>query len=147
MAGPAAVGMIAKAIAALSDEHARRRIGWVIAGILSPILLLIVLILSLLSAAAAHNSSNAVELCFRGGAIPVSTPSEYREYIEDMRSSFELLDSSIEEINSEMEDESLDNNRVKAIFMLSISEKTVLPTKIISDLRSVLSPMKSAPEL
>lgn len=115
MAGPAAVGMIAKTVAALSDEHARKRIGWVVAGILSPILLVIVFIASLLSAAAAHNS-NAVELCFHGGAIPASTPSEYREYIKDMRSSFELLNSPIEEINSEMEDESLDSIRVKAIF-------------------------------
>lgn len=115
MAGPAAISMIAKAAAALTDERTRRDLGWVIAGILSPILLMIVLIVSLLSAAASHNS-NAVDLCFHGGAIPDSTPSEYREYIEDMQNGFALLDSEIEKLNSEMENDRLDSTRVKAIF-------------------------------
>lgn len=115
MAAPAAVGMLVKAALALSDERARKRMGWIIVGILSPILLIIVLMVSLLSATAEHNN-NAVELSFHGGTVPDSIPLEYRQYIEDMQKSFALLDSEIVNLNNEMEDESLDSTRVKAIF-------------------------------
>ena len=115
MAAPAVASVLVKVALTLSDEHTRKRIGWIIVGILSPILLMIVLIVSLLSATAAHNN-NAVELCFHGGMITASVPLEYREYIEDMQSSFTLLDSVIEDLNGEMENESLDRTRVKAIF-------------------------------
>ena len=115
MAAPAVASVLVKAALTLSDERARRGMGWMIVGILSPILLMIVLIVSLLSATAAHNN-NAVELCFQGGAIPASAPLEDRQYIEDMQKSFTSLDSAIEYLNDEMEDESLDSTRVKAIF-------------------------------
>ncbi len=117
MADPATIGLAVKAAAAvLSDERIRKVIGWIIAAILSPLILIIVLICGLLSGTADHNSM-AVELCFNGGAISGSAPKNYRGYIEDMRSSFGLLDDSIASLNAEMEDgDCLDPVRVKSTF-------------------------------
>lgn len=117
MADPATIGLAVKAAAtALSDERLRKTIGWIIAAVLSPLILIIVLICSLLSGTADHNNT-AIGLCFEGGVISGNVPESYRGYIEDMRSSFTLLDGSIASINSEMENgDSLDSIRVKAIF-------------------------------
>jgi len=117
MADPATIGLAAKAaVTALSDERLRKTIGWIVAAILSPFILIIVLICGLLSGTADHNNT-AIELCFNGGAISDSVPENYRGYIEDMRSSFTMLDGSIASLNAEMEDgDSLDSVRVKATF-------------------------------
>jgi murein DD-endopeptidase MepM/ murein hydrolase activator NlpD len=117
MADPATITAVAKAAAAvLSDERTRKTIGWIIAAILSPLILIIVLFCALLSGTADHNNT-AVELCFHGGVIPGSMPADYREYIGDMRQSFTLIDVAIATINADMEDSSsLDSVRVKAIF-------------------------------
>ncbi len=117
MADPATITAVAKAAAAaLSDERLRKTIGWVIAAVLSPLILVIVLVCSLLSGTTNHNNT-AVELCFHGGVIPASMPAEYREYIGDMRQSFTLIDGAIASVNAEMEGgDSLDDDRVKAIF-------------------------------
>lgn len=107
--------VIKAAAALLSDERARKGIGWIIAAILSPIIVLLALLCSL-SAGSGHNAS-VVELCFNGGTLPPDTPAEYAAYIEDMRSSLGLLDGFIEDINGMTEEEkSLDGTRVKAIF-------------------------------
>lgn len=117
MADPATLTEIAKAAAAvLSDERTRKTIGWTIAAILSPFILIIVLICSLLSGTTNHNNT-AVELCFHGGVIPGSMPEDYREYIGDMRHSYTLIDGATATVNAQMEDgDSLDDYRVKAIF-------------------------------
>ncbi len=53
MADPTTIGLIAKAaISALSDERLRKGIGWTIAAILSPFILIIVIICGLLSGTA-----------------------------------------------------------------------------------------------
>ncbi|MEG0217872.1 MAG: M23 family metallopeptidase [Raoultibacter sp.] len=111
------IAEIAKAAAtALSDEKLRKTIGWVIAAILSPVILIVVLICSLLSGTANHNNT-AVELTFNGGVISGQVPEEYRAYITEMRDCFTSLDSAISEVESMMEDGgSLDEIRVKAIF-------------------------------
>lgn len=112
----ATAAAIKAAIAALSDDNARKKLGWVLAAILSPVILLIAFLCSLGSGAARHNLS-AVELCFYDMAIPTDVPDEYRVCIEAMRSGFILLDSAIVEINEQTEDGSgLDDIRVKAIF-------------------------------
>ena len=72
------------AAAALSDEDTRRKLGWIVAAICSPLILTLALICALLSGSAEHNNS-AVLLCFNGGSIPGKTPTEYVAYIEDMR--------------------------------------------------------------
>ena len=117
MADPATIGLAVKAAAAaLSDERLRKTIGWIIAAIVAPLVLLLVIICSLLSGTADHNNT-AVGLCFDGGVISGNVPESYRGYIEDMCGSFTLLDGSIANINSEMEGgDSLDSVRVKAIF-------------------------------
>ena len=93
------VAALAKlAAAALSDEDTRRKLGWIVAAICSPLILTLALICSLLSGSAEHNNS-AVLLCFNGGNIPGKTPAEYVAYIEDMRRSFTLLDDAIAAVN------------------------------------------------
>ena len=92
MAVPAAA--LAKAAAmALSSEKGRKTIGWVVAAILSPAILLVAFFCSLGSGAADHNRS-AVELCFYGGTIPAGGPAEYRACIEEMRNTLTQLDIS-----------------------------------------------------
>ncbi len=112
----AAVAAVKAAIAALADEKTRKKIGWILVAILSPIIVIVALFCSLLSAASQHNVST-VELCFRGGTLPADTPADYLADIRRMQDSFRMLDSIVEEINSLLEDgESLDSDRVKAIF-------------------------------
>ena len=102
--------------AALSDDEARKKLGWIVAALLAPILLLAAFFCSLLSGSVDHNNS-AVLLCFNGGTIPDKTPAEYVAYIEDMRCSFTLLDSAIATVNNMTEgSDSLDDIRVKAVF-------------------------------
>lgn len=108
--------LVAKTAAlALANEKPRKAIGWVLVAVLSPIILFIAFLCSLASGASSHNLS-AVELCFYDGTIPASAPGEYHAYIEDMRSSFVLLDGYIDQINEQAEEASLDNIRVKAAF-------------------------------
>ena len=111
------VAALAKiAAAALSDEDTRRKLGWIVAAICSPLILTLALICSLLSGSAEHNNS-AVLLCFNGGNSPGNTPAEYVAYIADMRRSFTLLDDAIAAVNDMVEGESsLDGIRVKAVF-------------------------------
>lgn len=114
MADPILLARAAAAI--LTDERTRKAAGWTIVAILSPLIVLIAFLCALGSGAATHNVS-AAELCFHGGTIPADTPEEYQVYIEDMRSSFTLLDSFIATINNQIEEDgSLDEIRVKAIF-------------------------------
>ena len=109
--------LIARAAATvLTDENTRKTMGWIIVAVLSPIILVIAFVCALASGSATHNVS-AAELCFYGGELRQDTPEEYRTYIEDMRTSFELLDGFITTANSKTEGEkSLDEIRVKAFF-------------------------------
>ena len=108
---------IARAVAALAaDEESRKKLGWIVAALLAPIILLAAFFCSLLSGSVDHNNS-AVLLCFHGGDIPAKTPVEYVAYIEDMRRSFTVLDSAIATVNDMTEgSDSLDDIRVKAVF-------------------------------
>jgi len=115
LANPA---LIAKAAAIiLTDEKARKAVGWTLVAILSPLILLIAFLCALGSGATEHNIT-AVELCFYDTiGIPAETPEEYRLCIEAMRASFAQLDIAIAAINENTEEEtSLDDIRVKAIF-------------------------------
>ena len=111
------IALIARAAAmGLTDENARKTIGWTLVAVISPIILLIAFLCALASGSATHNIS-AAELCFYGGTLPADTPEEYRTYIEDMRTSFGLLDGFISTVNGMTEEEkSLDDIRVKAVF-------------------------------
>ena len=110
--------LLAKAAAlALTDENARKGIGWCIVAILSPIIILLALLCSVAAGTAEHNVS-AAEFCFSSVALPADLPEEYKASIENMRAHFAELDTILEDIGSRTEgDESLDEIRVKAIFM------------------------------
>lgn len=109
--------LLAKAAAlALTDENARKGIGWCIVAILSPIIILLALLCSVAAGTAEHNVS-AAEFCFSSIALPADLPDEYKASIENMRAHFAELDTILEDIGSRTEgDESLDEIRVKAIF-------------------------------
>ena len=112
----ATAAAIKAALLALTNENTRKKIGWVLVAILSPVILIVALICSIFSSTSQQNVST-VELCFHGGTISSEVAPEYRKYVLEMRESFSTLDSMVEEINSLLEDgESLDANRVKAIF-------------------------------
>lgn len=114
MASPALLARAASLL--LTDEDTRKKIGWVVVAILAPIILLAAFFCALGSAAADHNTF-AVELCFNGGEIPAEFPEEYRLCLEAMRDSLSALDSTVTEINGQMEEgASLDALKVKALF-------------------------------
>lgn len=93
--------LIAKAgMIILTDEKARKAVGWVLVAVLSPLILLIAFLCSLGSGASGHNAS-AVEVCFNGAAIPASAPAEYRACLENMRSSLALVDTAVSTINAQ----------------------------------------------
>ena len=107
-----------KAVIALaSDKRTWKGVGIILTAIATPFLLIAAVLCSMLYGTAKHNNA-AVDLTFNGGVIPVSMPSEYREYITEMRSCFSSLDRAISEVESKMEDgDSLDSVRVKAVFL------------------------------
>ena len=76
MANPALIARAAAII--LTDEKARKAVGWALVAILSPLILLIAFLCSLGSGSAEHNITT-VELCFYDTvAIPADIPEEYR---------------------------------------------------------------------
>ena len=83
---------------------------------MAPFILLVVILCSMLSGTANHNNA-AVELTFYGGSLPITMPSEYKDYITEMRDCFSSLDGAIATVEGMMEDgDSLDSNRIKAVF-------------------------------
>ena len=113
MANPA---LIKAAVVLLTDKRTWKAIGVVIAAILTPFILLVVILCSMLSGTANHNNA-AVELTFYGGSLPITMPSEYKDYITEMRDCFSSLDGAIATVEGMMEDgDSLDSNRIKAVF-------------------------------
>ena len=100
----------------LTDEKARKVLGWAIAAILSPIIVVVAFLCALGSGTASHNNA-AVQLCFQDGPMPDGIPAEYRVCVERMRRYFAELDGAIADMESNMEDGgSLDPIRVKAVF-------------------------------
>lgn len=114
MANLAAVAKVL--VALVTDEKARKCLGWALVAILAPVIVTAALVCSL-AVGAAENNVSAVQLCFSGGIVPAEVPEEYRAYIQEMQSSFVLLDRAVDEINGQTEGGgSLDATCVKAIF-------------------------------
>lgn len=111
------IGLIVNAVVtALSDSRLRKGIGWTIAAILSPFILIIIILIGFLSGTANHNNS-ALDLSFHESVISRNIPDDYKGHIKDMRNSFVMLDKGIRQVNSQIkDDDSLDSIRVKAIF-------------------------------
>ena len=109
--------MLWKAAAAgLSDEHARKRIGWVLAAVLSPVILLAAVLCSMGGAESEHNTKT-VSSVFYETSFSENVPAEFQTHVDDMKSAFRHLDSAVASANSRMENgNSLDPLRVKAVF-------------------------------
>lgn len=110
-------GVIAKAAAMLlSNEKTRKGLGWVVVAILSPLILIAVVLCSMGTGTADHNN-HAVKASFYGATYSDEIPADYRVHVEDMRTAFSLLDSSVASVNASAADGiGLDPIRVKAIF-------------------------------
>ena len=79
-----AAALVKAAILALTDENTRKKIGWALAAILSPVILLIAFLCALGSGTASHNLS-VVELCFYGGTVPPETLMSTAPTLRDAR--------------------------------------------------------------
>lgn len=116
MADPATIGLAVKAAAAaLSDERLRKTIGWIVAAVLSPLILIIVLICGLVSGSADHNNA-AVDLTFNGGSFSASVPAEYTAHIREMKACFAVLDQALSDAQAGLDDGSLDSVRIKSVY-------------------------------
>ena len=110
-------GVIAKAAAMLlSNEKARKGLGWIVVAILSPLILIAVVLCSMGTGTADHNN-HAVKASFYGATYSDEIPADYKVHVEDMRTAFSLLDSSVASVNASAADGiGLDPIRVKAVF-------------------------------
>lgn len=115
MAAPAAIVLAAKAaVLAATDKRTRTAVASVVAAVCLPFILVTVMVLSLLDGTSNHNFS-AVDLSFHGGGLSEKVPEEYRQYIEDIRISFQNLDSLIDDVDN-LEGGEIDANRVRSYF-------------------------------
>ena len=115
MAASAAITLAVKAAAvAGTDKRARTAIASVVVAVFLPFILMTFMILGALDGTSTHNFS-AVDLSFHGGTLSEKVPEEYREYIEDIRKSFQNLDSLIAGVD-DLEGGEIDASRVKAWF-------------------------------
>ena len=104
------------AAAALSSEKLRRRFGWVLVAVLSPVILLVAVLCSIGTGGAEHNSFT-VSACFYGSGYSEEVPAEFQAHVTAMRDAFSLLDSAVAGVNASAEDGGLDPTWVKAVFM------------------------------
>ena len=107
--------LVRLAAAVLSTEKGRKTVGWVIAAILSPLILLAAFLCSFGTAAVEHNNF-AVSASFYGPAFTDKIPTEYKDHITEMRTAFSLLDSAVTAVNARAESGGLDPLQVKAVF-------------------------------
>ncbi len=109
-------GAAAKAaLAALSSGKARKAAGWIAAAILSPLIVLTAFVCALAGGTANHNDL-AVKASFYGTEFSDDVPSEFREHIEDMQTSFSVLDRAVTAVNSAAEGGGVDLGQVKSVF-------------------------------
>lgn len=110
-------GVIAKAAAMLlSNKKTRKGLGWLVVAILSPLILIAVVLCSMGTGTADHNN-HAVKASFYGATYSDEIPADYKVHVEDMRTAFSLLDSSVASVNASAADGiGLDPIRVKAVF-------------------------------
>lgn len=108
---------VAKAAAMLlTNEKTRKGIGWILVAIFSPLILIAVVLCSMGTGTADHNN-HAVKASFYGASYSDEIPVDYRAHVDDMRTAFSLLDSSVAAVNASAADGiGLDPIRVKAVF-------------------------------
>ncbi len=101
--------------AVLSDERGRKAVGWIVAAILSPVILAAAILCSVGTGGEAHNRA-AISACFYGVSFAEKISNEFHEHITDMQTAFSRLDAAIQIVNESAEDGGLDATRVKAVF-------------------------------
>ena len=110
----AAAAKIAASV--LTNDKLRKTVGWIIAAVLSPLILLLVIVCSFMSGGADHNAA-ALDLSYYGGMIAGTVPEAYRQHITDMQNSLAIVDGEVTRVNAMAENGSgLDSHRVKAVF-------------------------------
>ena len=107
--------LVRLAAAVLTSEKGRKTVGWVLAAILSPVILLAAFLCCVGSGTAEHNGA-VVSAAFYGTKLSASVPEEYRAQLTQMRGSFAHLDAAVAEVNQKAEGNSLDPIQVKAVF-------------------------------
>ena len=119
------------AAALLTNEDGRKTIGWVLALLLSPLILLVVFLCCFGDGASQHNNA-VVSAAFYGAELSSQVPAEYRAHITEMQEAFSLLDSATVYVNQKAEGGSLDPVQVKAVFFaLSFGDNA--PTRAAAD--------------
>ena len=103
------------AAAVLTNEDGRKTIGWVLALLLSPLILLAAFLCCFGDGASRHNNA-VVSAAFYGAEFSDEVPKEYRTHITEMQEAFALLDSATVYVNQKAEEGSLDPVQVKAVF-------------------------------
>ena len=103
------------AAALLTNEDGRKTIGWVLALLSSPLILLVVFLCCFSDGASQHNNA-VVSAAFYGAELSSQIPAEYRAHITEMQEAFSLLDSATVYVNQKAEGGSLDPVQVKAVF-------------------------------
>lgn len=99
-----------------SSDKGRRTIAWILAAVLSPLILITAVLCSLAGGSSEHNNAT-VKACFYGANYTEKIPSEFRLHVSEMQESFSLLDSTIAAVNSNRESTGcLDPTMVKAVF-------------------------------
>ena len=107
--------LVRLAATVLTSEKGRKTVGWVLAAILSPVILLVAFLCCVGSGTAEHNGA-VVSAAFYGTELSESVPTEYRAQLTQMRGSFAHLDAAVAEVNQKAEGNSLDPMQVKAVF-------------------------------
>lgn len=109
--------LVRLATAVLTSEKGRKTVGWVLAAILSPVILLVAFLCCVGSGTAEHNSA-VVSAAFYGTELSESVPTEYRMQLTQMRGSFSHLDAAVAEVNQKAEGNRLDPIQVKSVFFV-----------------------------
>lgn len=109
----ATVGKIAAGV--LSDEKGREAVGWVLVIVLAPAIVLVTFICALASGTAQHNNY-AVEASFYGAGFSEEVPLAFKDHVQDMRTSFGILDAAVTAANADAEDGTIDSGMVKSVF-------------------------------
>lgn len=127
MADPLSAALAVKAaVYTGTDKRVRTLIASVITGFVVLILLPFLLIISIYSGGAQFNREIATAV-FNGGPIPTDISAEYAQQISLFIDIFDKLDDRIQEINEEIEGESLDDIRIKAVlFSLYFTDRTAV---------------------
>lgn len=128
-----AAALAKAALLLVTDEKARKTVGWVLVAICSPLILFIVLLCSMAEGSAGHNNATAAA-CFYGTSYSGEVPVEFQTHIAQMQTSFSRLDSAVASVNARMEGgNSLDPMRVKAVFYVLCFGEAAPSSRVAED--------------